>query len=76
MTNFENWQQTLPESKRVEKPEDLIFDRGKLFDEEDEFRHVAMIECVECPCQNECDANHDFWTGCADIFLDWAKEEV
>lgn len=74
MTNFERWQDTLPENKRVKKPEDLLIDRGDEVDE-DEFRHIVKIACDECPCQKECGKNHDYWTGCATIFLDWAKEE-
>ena len=74
MTNFERWQNTLPQNKRVEKPEDLVLDRGEETDK-DEFRHMVMIDCDDCPCRKECDLAHDCWTGCADIFLDWAKEE-
>ena len=75
MTNFERWQNTLPENKRVEKPEDMLIDQGEKIDEQEEFRYVAKFSCDECPCQKECGQKHDYWTGCATVFLDWAKEE-
>lgn len=76
MTNFEKWQQTLPENDRVSKPEDLIIDRGPDIDEKEEFRHVVKLPCKNCPCLEKCGREHDYWRGCSDIFQEWAKEET
>ena len=76
MTNFYKWQQMLPEKERVKKPEDLIVYHGPEIDEKDEFRYTINMKCPKCQCIEKCKKEHDYWTGCKDIFLEWAKEEV
>ena len=75
MTNFENWQATIPEKDRVENVEALVIDHGPETDEA-EFRYEMNIPCETCPCRDRCEKEHSFWRGCADIFQEWAKEET
>ena len=66
MTNFEKWKQNL-------KIEDLIIDNGEDVDD-DEFRFLGAIDCKKCPAKETCTV--DYWKGCGDNFIEWAKSEA
>lgn len=66
MTNFEKWKQNL-------KIENLIIDNGEDVDE-DEFRFLGAIDCKKCPAKETCMV--DYWKGCGDNFMEWAKSEA
>ena len=55
------------------KPEDLIIDNGEDVDDA-EFRFLGAIDCKKCPAKETCTV--DYWKGCGDNFIEWAKSEA
>lgn len=47
------------------KPEDLIIDNGE---------DIGAIDCKKCPAKETCTV--DYWKGCGDNFIEWAKSEA
>ena len=62
--------QVMAELKLTNNP--CKFCNGKIDD--DEVRFLGAIDCKKCPAKETCTV--DYWKGCGDNFMEWAKSEA